>query len=336
MNQRYTFLCLILLFVSPLLLRAQTPGGVRIGTAGTPNDKAILDLDATGKGLLIPRMDSATRAGISAPPDGLMVFQTNGRKGFWYAVGGSWVFIPDKARSGDNLGNHKATQTLDLNSQRLLGTATTPLGDSLAQVEVTANIGSPSAAFITRSKFGSLYTRAMLSGYGRGPYGETIDYGVWGNAYRVGGWGGIFSAGKPGSPQRWVGLAPNTGTSTGAAIRIVDGNQAAGKVLTSDANGNGTWQALPSQSLDLETVYKDYTIPAGYLGFFAVGCPSGKRLLSGGGGLLDPTVSTYSNVTILYSGTESASSPNTWVIKVANTNSTERTIRVFCNCARVP
>ncbi|GGF28299.1 hypothetical protein GCM10011383_45070 [Hymenobacter cavernae] len=318
-------------------MRAQTPGGVRIGTAGAPNSKAILDLDATGKGLLIPRMDSATRAAISAPPDGLMVFQTDGRKGFWYAVGNSWVFIPDKARSGDNLGNHKATQTLDLNSQRLLGTATTSLGDSVAQVEVTANISTPSAASITRSKLGSsLYTRAMLSGYGRGPFGTNIDYAMWGNAYRAGGWGGIFSAGKPGAPQRWVGLAPNTGNSPGAAIRIVDGNQAAGKVLTSDANGNGTWQTPASLSLDLETVYRDYTIPASYLGFFAVGCPSGKRLLSGGGGLLDPTTATYSNFTILYSGTENASAPNTWVIKVANTNSTERTIRVFCNCARVP
>jgi hypothetical protein len=29
-------------------------------------------------------------------------------------------------------------------------------------------------------------------------------------------------------------------------LRIVDGNQGANKVLTSDANGNATWQALPA------------------------------------------------------------------------------------------
>lgn len=33
-------------------------------------------------------------------------------------------------------------------------------------------------------------------------------------------------------------------------IRMVDGNQAVGRVLTSDANGKGSWQALPPQSRD--------------------------------------------------------------------------------------
>lgn len=75
-------------------------------------------------------MDSATRAGITAPPDGLMVFQTNGRKGFWYAVGGAWVYIPDKTKSGDNLGSHTATQNLNLGSNALTG-AGNNLGTSI-------------------------------------------------------------------------------------------------------------------------------------------------------------------------------------------------------------
>jgi hypothetical protein len=102
-------------------------GGVRIGTAGTPDAAAALDISATGKGLLIPRMDSATRAGIATPPDGLMVFQTDGRKGFWYCVSGAWLYIPDKTRSGDNLGNHTATRNLNLANFRLVGgSAATP------------------------------------------------------------------------------------------------------------------------------------------------------------------------------------------------------------------
>ena len=39
----------------------------------------------------------------------------------------------------------------------------------------------------------------------------------------------------------------NTGGSAVSAIRIIDGNQNTGKVLTSDVNGNGTWQT-PSTS----------------------------------------------------------------------------------------
>ncbi len=103
---------------------------VGIGTA-SPNAKAALDISASGKGLLIPRMDSATRAAIVAPPDGLMVFQTTHRKGFWYAIGGAWLFIPDKARAADNLGNHLATQTLNLGANEIRGNGS-PSGLSIA------------------------------------------------------------------------------------------------------------------------------------------------------------------------------------------------------------
>jgi len=112
-----------------LAAQAQTApaGSVGIGTT-TPDAKAALDISATGKGLLIPRMDSATRAGIGAPPDGLMVFQTDGRKGFWYAMSGSWLYIPDKTKSGDNLGNHTATRPLNLAGNLLTGGGPAGLG----------------------------------------------------------------------------------------------------------------------------------------------------------------------------------------------------------------
>lgn len=118
MNRLYPCLLLPLLLVGAPAALAQTTGSVGIGTT-SPDAKAALDIQATGKGLLIPRMDSASRAGIGTPPDGLMVFQTDGRKGFWYAVGGQWVYIPDKTKSGDNLGNHSATRNLGLNDYDL-------------------------------------------------------------------------------------------------------------------------------------------------------------------------------------------------------------------------
>ena len=245
-----------LLLALPVAALAQTtPGGVRIGTAGTPNAAAVLDLDATGKGLLIPRMDSLTRTQIATPPDGLLVFQTNFRKGFWYAMDGSWLYIPDKARAGDNLGNHTATQTFNLNDERLLGSASATYGDSTAQVEFNATVPSASAALLTRSNYSRLYSRTMLSGFGRGPYGQDIDYAVWGNAYRADGWGGIFSAGKPGGPIRWVGLAQHPGyVGAGGVIRIVDGSEGAGKVLMSDGVGYGKWQNPKANSnFDLGT-----------------------------------------------------------------------------------
>lgn len=93
--------------------------GVGIGTT-SPDAAAALDIRGAGKGLLIPRMDSATRTQIGSVPTGLLVFQTDGRVGFFYYAGGSWLYLPDKTKSGDNLGNHQATQSLALNNHVLL------------------------------------------------------------------------------------------------------------------------------------------------------------------------------------------------------------------------
>ena len=140
MNPRYFLapLAALLLVATPWLTHAQTTpsGAVGIGTT-TPDPSAALDITATGKGLLIPRMDSVTRTAISTPPDGLMVFQNDGRKGFWYAMGGAWLYIPDKTKSGDNLGNHTATQNLNLAGNQLVGNG----GTAGLAIGSTGNVG---------------------------------------------------------------------------------------------------------------------------------------------------------------------------------------------------
>ena len=119
-------LALVVLLTLPLLTRAQ----VGVGTT-TPNPKAALDISATDKGLLIPRLTQAQRVAIVAPPDGLMVFQTDGTAGFWYWFGGAWVNIPTTATAADNLGNHTATQALNLQGNALTGTGASISGIGL-------------------------------------------------------------------------------------------------------------------------------------------------------------------------------------------------------------
>ncbi|QHJ07846.1 tail fiber domain-containing protein [Hymenobacter busanensis] len=244
-------------------------------------------------------MDSAARAQIASPPDGLMVFQTDGRKGFWYALSGEWLFIPDKTKSGDNLGNHRATQAFNLNNKPLTGVATAALGDSTAQVLIQSSVPSKSVALMTRSVYGRNYTRTTLSGYGTGPYGQDIDYAVWGNAYRSEGWGGIFTAGRPGqTPLRWVGLAGHPGyINANAAIRIVDGTQAAGRVLTSDGVGNGKWMPITAAGGNFN------------LGTFQLvgnGGSNGIRISAAGvveqAGVASPTLLLHSNTNDLVTG----------------------------------
>ncbi|KAA9332381.1 hypothetical protein F0P96_12980 [Hymenobacter busanensis] len=151
--------------VATLLAAAAQAQSVGIGTS-TPDPTAALDIQATGKGLLIPRLDSASRAGIGSPPDGLMVFQTDGRKGFWYAVGGQWVYIPDKTKSGDNLGNHSATQNLGLNDNDLrLRTAT----------DGNHGLGWYGANTSTKNWLGQNIDGPVLYGFGGGVLGTSAD-----------------------------------------------------------------------------------------------------------------------------------------------------------------
>lgn len=49
---------------------------VGIGTAN-PNTNAILDLNSSSKGILIPRLTTAQRNSISSPTEGLMIFNSN-------------------------------------------------------------------------------------------------------------------------------------------------------------------------------------------------------------------------------------------------------------------
>ncbi len=108
-------LSLLLLLVAgwaPAAL-AQT-GGVGVGTTA-PHPSALLDLTSTSRGLLAPRLTAAQRAAISNPANGLLVYQTDGaQSGFWYyAATGGWTFV-NPTPAGDNLGNHTATQGLNM------------------------------------------------------------------------------------------------------------------------------------------------------------------------------------------------------------------------------
>ena len=56
-----------------------------------PNPSAILHVQDTARGMLIPRMIAAQRANIQNPAEGLMVYQTDSPAGFWYFRSGQWV-----------------------------------------------------------------------------------------------------------------------------------------------------------------------------------------------------------------------------------------------------
>jgi len=78
-----THFCWLLLLALPLAALAQ---GVGIGTTA-PDASAALDITATAKGALLPRLTAAQRTGITAPATGLLVYQADAAAGFYYNAG---------------------------------------------------------------------------------------------------------------------------------------------------------------------------------------------------------------------------------------------------------
>jgi hypothetical protein len=87
-------LCLAALLALPGLAHAQ---GVRVGSAGTPDASAALDVSpstTTPKGLLPPRLTKAQRDNISNPAEGLVIYQTDNTPGLYqrHATQG-WISV---------------------------------------------------------------------------------------------------------------------------------------------------------------------------------------------------------------------------------------------------
>jgi hypothetical protein len=80
------YLALLLALSMPVLAWSQ----VGIGTS-SPDASAALELSATDKGFLPPRMTAAQRMAIATPATGLMVYQTDGTLGLYAYNGSKWL-----------------------------------------------------------------------------------------------------------------------------------------------------------------------------------------------------------------------------------------------------
>ena len=79
---------IFLLFIC--LIATSSFAQVGIGTGSdAPNTSSMLEIKSNSKGVLIPRMLSVQRNGISSPADGLLVYDTD-TDSFWYAQDNAW------------------------------------------------------------------------------------------------------------------------------------------------------------------------------------------------------------------------------------------------------
>ena len=69
--------------------------------AVTADTSAMLDINSTEKGLLIPRMTAQQKIAIPTPATGLLVYQTDGDPGFYYFNGTGWLLLITSAVNTD-------------------------------------------------------------------------------------------------------------------------------------------------------------------------------------------------------------------------------------------
>ncbi len=80
---------ILLAFIGSQFAQAQNVG---INTS-TPDNSAALDITATDKGMLVPRMTQAQRTAIASPATGLLLYQTDAAAGFYYFNGAVWTLL---------------------------------------------------------------------------------------------------------------------------------------------------------------------------------------------------------------------------------------------------
>ena len=140
----------IILFL--ILCAITTYGQVGINTT-TPDASSMLDITATDKGVLIPRMNEIQRTGIASPATGLLVYQTDNEDGFWYYDGTTWL----------NLSSVKGEfQSIAGVVQNITNTATDNFVFGSTALDDTAGTNDNSRFFFNKSK------SAFRAGYQNG------------------------------------------------------------------------------------------------------------------------------------------------------------------------
>jgi hypothetical protein len=91
-------------------------GQVGIGT-DTPSNSAMLEVQSNSKGLLTPRLTLSQRNSITAPSNGLLIYQTDGLTGFYVYSGSSWTRLSQESfgdiKSGVQAADHNGWILLD-------------------------------------------------------------------------------------------------------------------------------------------------------------------------------------------------------------------------------
>lgn len=140
------------LFLLSILLLAQNAiSQVGIGTS-SPEISAMLDVSASDKGILFPRLTTVQRIGIPAPAFGLHVFDVT-TKSLWFFNGNFWINYASQAKVGDvksgiQPSDHEGWVLLD---GRLISSMSASQQSAATAMGLSGNLPNASNAYLVQN-----------------------------------------------------------------------------------------------------------------------------------------------------------------------------------------
>ncbi|MCP9754964.1 hypothetical protein EGI26_07340 [Lacihabitans sp. CCS-44] len=169
MKKIYLLSCGLLITAITFGQKKSPVENIGIGTT-QPDNSAVLDIQSTSKGLLIPRLSVEQRNSIDSPASGLMIYQTNEVTGFYFFNGKNW-----KPLSGDDA----KSVALDVQNWSKTGDAgTNPVTNFLGTTDAQPLILKTNGAMTGHLTQDYTYRNTFI-----GAYSGWKTYSNSGNAY---------------------------------------------------------------------------------------------------------------------------------------------------------
>ena len=317
---------LITLLVGLLLINVNLNAQVKIGNNPTNvNANSILELESTTKALLLPRLNSTQIQAMQNVPAGMLVYNSTDNV-LYIRTNSGWATLSQAANTA-SVTNPWSTTGTDIYSTN------------------TGKVGIG-----TNTPFSQLANTSINTIGSQGLGGNPGSF-AWANS-QDGYVGQIYNGGNAGSSN---GLVVKVGSSEATALDVSQGaqNEVGSPLLYVQASGKvGIGTNAPTQALDVngnintngtitaqtfnvgvQYVINNSSIPDNNYGSRYASCPSGTKLIGGGGGH-NAFNSAQQDITVNYSG-PNPSNTNQWMLLIDNNSSSGRGIIVYAICAKV-
>lgn len=311
----------MLLFASQLVSQSSNiQQATSINSDGAaPAASAMLDVQATDKGMLVPRMTTAQRTTIASPATGLLVFDTT-TGGFWFYNGTAWVDLssPKVLADGDGDTRIQVEESMDDDIIRfdLEGTENMVLQKNATQAPRLELINPYENTFVGE-------------GAGTNAYGDSFTQTGTATEKNAGGGGGqnagfgfqaLFNniGGEFNSAFGYQSLYSNNGTSQNSAF----GYQ------TLYSNVGGSFNTAVGYKAIFTNVSGWYNVGTGYNALFS-NTSGGHNVANGARALFSNSVGNFNTANgrdALYSNISgSDNTANGWAALYSNTSGSNNT-----------